>query len=269
MATGICKLTGELGEFVASHLIPKALTRPPVRGQSFIEAGNGSRPGRRWSSWYDKALVTQSGEAILARLDTWAIEELRKQKLVWSGWGPMLKLVTQRHTTMPDGSGGAHEVTVEEPGRLRLFFLSLLWRAAASTRRGFEEIQLPPDDLENLRTMLVSGDPSPLSFYPMTLTQLSTVGDAHNLAPRVLEESPYGEVPVFRFYFDGLVTHIYRSTNNPELLDRLGLTAVGKDKLLGVVTVPFETSRQRETMISLMVEAAEGWPNEFERLTRR
>lgn len=42
-----------------------------------------------------------------------------------------------------------------DAARLRLFFLSLLWRAAASTRGEFAAITLPPDDLEHLRRIVL------------------------------------------------------------------------------------------------------------------
>jgi hypothetical protein len=64
MATGICKLTGKRGNFVKAHIIPKALTRPAEKGLPFVQGGQGSRPVRRWDSWYDDHLVIQAGENI-------------------------------------------------------------------------------------------------------------------------------------------------------------------------------------------------------------
>jgi hypothetical protein len=86
MKEGICKLTGEKGKFVKSHIIPAALTTPEGTGP-LTQGGRGRPPIRRWSSWYDPCLVTQAGEAILAEYDNWAIQELRKNKLIWSSWG--------------------------------------------------------------------------------------------------------------------------------------------------------------------------------------
>src|SRR5260370_16132745 len=85
MEADICKLTGDKGKFVDSHLIPQAFTRPPA-GEGFISGGEGSRPKRNWSSWYDQKLVTERGEQLLANYDDWAIKELRRLELVcWSG----------------------------------------------------------------------------------------------------------------------------------------------------------------------------------------
>ena len=80
------QMTGKTGRFVKSHLMLQALTRPAASGLSFIEGGIGRRAGRRWDNWYDAQLTTRGGEKILSDLDDWAIEQLGKHRLIWSGW---------------------------------------------------------------------------------------------------------------------------------------------------------------------------------------
>ena len=80
---GICALTLEPGDFIAAHLIPKALTRPSFPGRPLVQIASGKKAVRRWDSWYDERLVTLSGENVLTELDTWAIEQLRAHRLVW------------------------------------------------------------------------------------------------------------------------------------------------------------------------------------------
>jgi hypothetical protein len=97
-----------------------------------------------------------------------------------------------------------------------MFFLSLLWRAAATALREFREIKLDVDHLAKLREMLVTNNPEPLDFYPVELVQLSTIGMVHNLTPWASEKlipaipgRPSHSIPIFRFYFDGLVVHFH------------------------------------------------------------
>jgi hypothetical protein len=85
-STGVCKLTHNHGTFVDSHLLPKALTRPDVAGNFLIENGYSHRPTKRFSSWYDPELCIRKGENILAAYDNDGIKELRRLKLIWSGW---------------------------------------------------------------------------------------------------------------------------------------------------------------------------------------
>src|SRR5690349_7493336 len=123
--SGVCKLTLTEGAFVDSHLIPKALTRTEQQGLPFVQYRSGARPRKRWSSWYDPQLVTESGENILAAIDTWAIAELRKHKLVWSGWGES-RALGPLHCPIVGTAWGIRKLDGINRSRLRFFFLSLL-----------------------------------------------------------------------------------------------------------------------------------------------
>lgn len=263
MAEGTCALTGARGKFVKAHIIPAALTPPEVKGAALRQAGYGQPAVKRWSSWYDPRLVTAEGETFLRDLDTWAIEELRKHKLVWSSWRDEGALVAPDHRIiLPEEGMGAREVNLGDPKRLRLFFLSVLWRAAASTMPDLDEIQLSDADLDYLRNAILSGDGNPLSFYPIQLLQLSTRGRTHNNTPfrkTVTEPDPIngGETPpyeVIRFYFDGLVTTFDTRTFTPEEIDARGRVLVGYGPKLYLGTVTFEKSFQRENLKRVMAE---------------
>jgi hypothetical protein len=71
-------------------------------------------------------------------------------------------------------SHGFRNIVGIDRHRLRLFFLSLLWRSGASKRKEVAEIDVPSDDLEKLRLMLLNKNAGSLSFYPTVLVQLST-----------------------------------------------------------------------------------------------
>jgi len=265
MAEGTCKLTRSKGKFVRAHLIPKALTRPEEPGLSFKQFGQDGRLTRRWDSWYDSQLVTERGEEILAELDSWAIEALRKHRLIWSGWGPAQKLAVNDHFEYP--GGGVRRIQVIDGKRLRLFCLSLLWRAAATDRLEFEEVVLKPAELENLRLMVCQGETEPVSFYPAALVQLSTLGDKHNQSPIVSTKlipsvgvHAQRNIPIFRFYFEGLVIHIHRHASDDGYTESMGPTMVGgDDTTLFVTTVPYETSWERDNLLRHQVGA---WLNE-------
>ena len=180
-AVGICALTGRSGEFVKSHILPRALTKPSRPGSPIIEAGNGKRPSRQWDSWYDDRLVILYGEKILAALDNWAIPVLRDRELVWSGWKSP-DFPKEGHQPFTGTPHGMRSVTGLDTDRLRLFFLSLLWRAAASTKPQFKDIQLPANYLSELGRMLVEGDPGKTTYFPIELFQLSTISAQFNRA---------------------------------------------------------------------------------------
>jgi hypothetical protein len=266
MAFGYCKLTRRQGTFVASHLIPKALTRPSEPGRFFIEAGKGNRPNIRWDSWFDKSLVIRSGEDILSSIDSNGIAELRKHQLLWSGrdFGAHVPDVTW----VNEEFGFGFRVVKNVDGKkLRLFLLSILWRAAATNRREFEEINVSSRDLEQLRQMVLNGSVEPRAFYPAVLTQLTEIGEAHNFAPSAeeqerpaLDDLPAGKIPTFRFYFNGLIVHFTKPSVDLKSLLHLDGLHVGGDELM-VCTQRTDKSYQVSNMQKLVKEAHEEWPD--------
>jgi hypothetical protein len=204
---------------VRSHLIPKAVTRPSVRGNRLIESDGRLRPKSRWDSWYDDKLVTSEGEHILARYDSWAIEELCRLELIWKSWKTETEtsLASSVKSTPGMPSFGLRKVRCKNPRMLRLFFLSLLWRAAATNRPEFREVHVDKEHLDRLRRMVHDGEPEPMDFYPTTLLQIASRGPAHNLTP-IAEDNTFDigdgvmhRHHIFRFYFDGLIAHMHRS----------------------------------------------------------
>jgi len=260
--TGRCKLTGQVGRFVKSHIIPQALTRPAQRNLPFYQIRPNAPPLKRWSSWYDPGLVVQAGEDILTTYDTCAVEALRRNKLVWSGWGDC-KTLGLLHHRIGDSPWGVRKIEDVDGKKLRLFFLSLLWRAAATNLPEFNTIELPDDDLEQLRDLLYQGDPGSTTFYPVQLTQISTIGVIHNHAPladtklvSIWDADPVRRVPVpiFRFYFDGLVVHFDRRQLVQEDVRALGNMIVGQEESFLVTTQTYEDSYQRLQLTNVQIQ---------------
>lgn len=160
---GRCQLTGKLGPYVKAHILPEALTRPSQKGNPFLQHLPGSRTTRRWTSWYDNTIVTADGESILSDLDDRGIRELRRQRLVWSAWGPIQSMA------IPGASHSIRTIQNVDATTLRLFLLSILWRAAASKLFELAHVKLPYDDLIFLRDMIRSRTITPLTFCPISL----------------------------------------------------------------------------------------------------
>ncbi len=262
MAIGVCKLTGIQGKFVKSHLIPQAFTRSEKPSEAFVQSGEGKPAKRRWSSWYDPKLVVTQGEKLLADLDDWAVKFLRHHKLVWSGWGPQRILADLQ--PLPGNSGwGIRECRVQETTKLRLFLYSLLWRAAATELPEFNEIVLPADDLETLRVAVFEGRLPPIDFYPASFTQLSTLGLIHNQSPLAMtkdipsiDQYAGQSLPIFRFYFDGLITHFHRHASDNGDTKALGKLIAGQENELVVSTVTYEESFQRKNIERIIADYA-------------
>lgn len=248
MAYGRCKLTGRDGKLVKSHLLPKSVTRTPEPGLPRVDGYNCGRPVKRFDSWYDPFLVTRAGEDILSDYDDWAVKELRRLKLIWSSWADLDSLPTEDVQSPQESTIDLRPMQCKDVGKLRLFFLSLLWRAA-STSLGDYRIPLSSDNIETLRKMIVSRDPEPFFLFPVTLIQLTTKGPWHIAGPRLmhlpLEDKAEEPTPFFRFYFDGLVAHIYDDVTD-RVAQGLGPLALRNDPQILVLARPFEDSAQHE-----------------------
>lgn len=214
---GRCNLTHASGAYVASHIIPAALTRLSRSGEKYVETGIGLNTKKVSNSWYDRALVTREGEDILSGLDSKGIDELRAHRLVWSSWGTEQRPLTD-DLYQVDGKPSHRLIQFARPLELRLFFLSLLWRAAASSRPDFQGIALSDSALEDLRQRIVTHDPGIPTDFPIQLFQVISRGIEHNRTPLMerksiltLDGARAGQVDCVRFYFDGLVAHIYVS----------------------------------------------------------
>jgi hypothetical protein len=271
VSKGYCKLTQKAGRFVKCHILPEALTRPERRGANLVQYGQGRRPIKRWTSWYDRQLVIEEGEAVLSRYDNWAIKALHRHKMVWSSWGSAQSLEVADFKSFGSTPWGVRSITDCDTRRLRLFFLSVLWRAAVTSLEEFAEVQMPAAELEQLRVMVLDGNPEPLSFYPISLTQLSTRGIVHNLPTLAQTKeipSPDGQdnVPIFRIYFDGLIAHFQRPGKLDAIVGELGPLMVGNEKRMTFSTVTFENSFERENLLWNAIEAHRDWPVPMERL---
>lgn len=244
---GKCELTGTVGRYIDSHLLPKALTRAGrTRGEKYIEDGPDSpRVAEVSSSWYDKGLVTGDGEDILSRLDNWGIRELRRAGLVWSSPSPIReeKLLGEVSVRL-----NSYTVHIAHPKRLRVFILSLLWRAAATRLSAFSRIALSKEDLDFLRRIIIGEEEDNKENFPILLWYLIPPGIEHNHTPIFQQPHDKGaELPVgyFRIYVDGLLIMLgERNSGSAEFWRNSLEYRVFDNHPVRVITQPFRQSRQ-------------------------
>lgn len=252
--SGVCALLGKEGVFVKSHLIPQALTGPDTPGKHFIEAGPNTRPVKRFTSWYDDELVIREGEDYLSRIDSRAVAELRRNKLVWSGWGKDKILKCPHHSFSPETKDGFRSLPGVDTSLLRLYFISLLWRALSTERSEFQHLTTAGVDIIRLRDMILSGESGSSFYHPIILHQMNTRGITHNYTPVmwdiVIPTSEQGSeinLKTYRFYMQGLIAHIYPTTDETTA-KRLGGLPLGAQPETFIFTRPFNTSAQLTKM---------------------
>ncbi|EMW3375367.1 hypothetical protein AAEY46_001592 [Yersinia enterocolitica] len=258
---GQCALTELSGKYVKAHIIPKALTTLTNTGKHAIQTGLNRKQTKRLDSWYDTNLVIETGEKILSDIDTKGISELRKYKLIWSGWDSKWEKLPQSEFAQYDPSDALSLRSLQniDINSLRVFFLSILWRSAASQRNEMSDITLSPNILEKLRLITLSKNAGQHYVYPIKFHQISTRGPLHNRTP-ILEDHPLlpepgslveETIPICRLYFNGLVTHIIL-TEQPEIAAKFSKLILGVDSDLIVLTKQYSNSRELSDVLEII-----------------
>lgn len=256
VSKGLCKLTLKEGNYVESHILPRALTMLNRRGEKAIQKEEGVSGKLRFQGWYDNQICIADGEKILSDIDNKAIKILRKNQLVWSGWPTMLHSLTDDKIKLDEAQGlGYRLLTGLDWKALKLFFLSILWRAAVSEREDMKFVRLSTDMIEALRIALINKDPLSVNEFPVRLYQLVTRGAAHNRTP-IIEDFEISVPPfqfrkykVCRIYLDGLIAHI---TLDPDdyLISTLKGVFLGVNDQTFIFAHKFENSRSFDNLIS-------------------
>ena len=264
--TGNCALLGIEGKYAKSHIIPQALTAHSSKGERFIESGREARPVRRYTSWFDHQLVIAEGENILGKIDSDGIAELRKHKLIWSGWNGRDQLLPSDYAVplAPGADLGVRLIEGVDAKKLRLFFLSVLWRSLKTSIKEFDFLPRAGVDLERIGKMIVGGDSGHFGYHPILLDQIGTLGFAHNQSPTYqsmdLElEGGVRTVEFYRLYMQGLVVHIYPESC-PDLLETMAALFIGGHEKLWVYARRFESTRQFVEAKQEIIDSAARWP---------
>jgi len=253
---GICALTGLRGTYVASHIYPRALTRISRTGEKVIEVSLGERGVKKPATWYDDQLVIRTGEDILEGIDTRGIQQLREHSLIWSS-SERAPASTSRWEVVDGGDLYVRALSAGSAEALRLFFLSVVWRAGVSRRPEFSDFQVSESVLADLRTRILAGSPGPPMDYPIFLHQLVTPGPPQNRTP-LIEELPYpsasGEghvvIQTARLYFDGLVAKVLIG-EEVKGMARVPEVVLGADQLCLVSGRTYEKSRTHADLLTV------------------
>jgi hypothetical protein len=217
----------------------------------------GERPKLVFNSWTDSQLCGLKGEERLRDIDTASSKVFQKHGLSWRHF-PLSEAC--KRTALGDDGIELIEFSEVDTKTLRMFFLSVLWRCAASTRVQFAEMSLPPAHLEYLR-QIVAGETEPDdSDWPATLLLLTSKGEPQIQAPIAQEFDMLSlgfdlpSVPIFRFFFDGLIVHMGREPADGTLLDNWGGRVVGVNGGLMLIGRTYEKSWQENNLYQLQHE---------------
>ena len=150
--SGVCKFCNEEGTLIEAHVLPKRMDLLNSLPKKLFTLDKTSPPKRSPRGSYDKDLLCHTCEhRYFEPLDTYAFDVLFNRRLEATaefGFGEWLLRFR--------GADG---------NRLKLFVLSVIWRASASSRPDFEGCDLGGDQ-DLLREMVAHSKPGAPSYMP-------------------------------------------------------------------------------------------------------
>ncbi|MDQ0421102.1 hypothetical protein J2045_002129 [Peteryoungia aggregata LMG 23059] len=230
--SGRCALTGDSGPYSKSHVIPKVFARR-VTQQSFISEDARGFLRRDFDAFRDDNLLTARGEKITEAYDNEIARTLRQHSLTYTSRRNKRELEINA-LTYPVYSFAS--LSVDKIHLIKLFTLSLLWRAAASSMSEFSDVQLNEAEQEELRSAVETGDPKSPEFFPAVFSVFDSKSELPKIYPyrvTILEDNFY------RFFLDGVVCYVSCSKSTK---GNYGNWKVGADKKLHLLVIPSEES---------------------------
>lgn len=150
MAVGLCKLCLREHTLIKAHIIPEAFFRDMTVDEIPVALFSGTKgvmPKRMPTGPWDAAILCEECEKRFDTWDSYGVEFLRR---------PLTEL---RLITTGDRCKVFAPVEFDY-GRFKLFVLSVLWRAHATSLHFFSDVALGPFE-PKLRAMLMAADAGP------------------------------------------------------------------------------------------------------------
>ena len=144
-----CRLTGKEGAPADAHIIPRSFYRIDSEQQKpwmIIQSEVQQYPKRSPIGIYDNSILTVEGERLFSQYDDHACEVLINH------------IATRKPTDNAESPHGFYIDGVDYR-KLKLFFISLLWRASVTKHSFFKRVGLGPKFEEKARNHILADDP--------------------------------------------------------------------------------------------------------------
>jgi len=191
----ICKYCGQRAKLVKAHIIPKSFfTRisHPSQPNRMLSNVEGSYPKKARIGEYDTGLLCESCERLFQVWDDYAAKFVNTFEEL-------------REPLYDKGVLVGYQVENFDYDRLKLFFISMLWRAAKSERQFFHRVQLTPKELHRAKTLIETNDPGkPQTFGVCISTMSGLLGET--MFDPILEK--FGGLKFARFYLGPIIAYI-------------------------------------------------------------
>ncbi len=200
-----CRLCGSTAPLVNSHTVPKALH---LDAQQFEQTGEVMRI---YSDQFNYGRKSHTGE-----YDRMVCDKCEKRFQAWDDYGINFVRIHKAGTVgKPMGSPDPIGLVIDEFDytKLKMFVLSMLWRADASSRPVFKRINLGDKWRPALTSAILAGDPGPPEFFAVAASLFKKdilktfLADPH--------PEKYERINHVRFYVYGGFTFLIKVDQRP------------------------------------------------------
>lgn len=187
MRLGTCKFCRNERALVRAHIIPEALFPRDEKGSrlQYVLDGNGERPRSKLPSGdYDPNLVCRQCEDRFHTGDDYA------KRFLVDGRNNCRRIAESVGSAL-------YEYSDVDYRKLKLFFVSLLWRAHATSLRAFEKVVLPTKYEAMARKMIANQDPGPAKDFGVIIIRIADGPLVKMGASPTPREIPPNKIQVF------------------------------------------------------------------------
>ncbi len=189
-----CHLCLEERKLIKSHGIPKSFflpLRPGKRIPKIYSNTPGVYPKKSPIGIYDKSILCSECDNLIGKWDNYA------QQL-------LLKDFTEDLAVLHGTDKVAYKIDSFNYHKLKLFFVSVLWRASISKHYFYKRIRLGPYQ-SIARKMIIENDPSSAKTFSVVISKFSDPKFTGILDPHL---DRIDGIKFYRFYMTGFVVYI-------------------------------------------------------------
>lgn len=197
-----CRFCSQDRTLVKAHIIPSGFFRRMLDGGDLRLLSEDQKvyPKKAPIGEYDTAILCADCDQLFGKWDDYAQQILSREP-------PGTPKV------FPGGKVVGYELSQYRYDPLKLFFISLLWRAAVSTRSFYQKVKLGPYECV-AKKLLENQDPGGAQEFAVLLARF----DDHVLAEAVIHpfREKVGGINYSRFYLGGYVAYIKSDQRNAQ-----------------------------------------------------
>jgi len=227
-----CQLCGKDKKLIKSHIIPKGFFKPmQLENKAALLYTNTENvhPKRSPIGFYDKNILCKECDAKLGVWDEYAqkllLHSFNEDKAVYNGKDKVYYTIRDFDYKL-----------------LKLFFISMLWRASITSHKCFNRISTGPFE-EKLKNFILSNSPGGEEEFPVTLAKFSNPDFKFVLDPH---QDKFDHINYYRFYLTGFVAYIKVDKRNSVGLHKI--FRIKKDEPILIILRDLHGSKDGDVM---------------------